>query len=93
MIPEAASEIFVDFLVRLNDEPEAVEASDFAHPRHEAFLRQLCDRTAARLGGHAPETFVPETPTDEAPLRGLKRSGIYDAVLKEVGDRLRNLCE
>jgi hypothetical protein len=92
-IAEAASEVFVDFLVRLGEESGAMEERDFAHPRHESFLRQLCDRTAARVTGQSPQTFVPVEETDGVPLQGLKKSGIYDAVLKNVGDRLRELNE
>ncbi len=93
LIPEAASEVFVDFLVRLGEESSAMEERDFAHPRHAAFLRQLCDRTAVRVTGQSPQSFVPVEETDGRPLRGLKKSGIYDAVLKDVGDRLRALNE
>src|SRR5262249_40609394 len=58
LIPEAASEVFVDFLVRLGDESGSMQVSDFVQPRHEAFLLQLCDRTAARMNGMPPEHFV-----------------------------------
>lgn len=91
LIPEAASEVFVDFLVRLGDESSNMSFRDFTHPRHAAFLRQLCDRSVARLTGQPPEQFVPVEETDGRPLIGLKKSGLYDAVLKEVGDRLRAL--
>lgn len=90
-IAEAASDVFVDFLVRLGDESAAMSARDFAQPRHTAFLRQLCDRAAARLSEQPPESFVPVEETSDVPLKGLKKTGIYDAVLKEVGDRLRAL--
>jgi radical SAM superfamily enzyme YgiQ (UPF0313 family) len=87
LIPEAASEIFVDFLVRLSDESTSLGANDFSHPRHEAFLRQLCDRTTARLTGQPPDSFVA---VEEPQFRvsRVKKSGLYDAVLKEIGDRL-----
>ncbi len=91
LIPEAASEVFVDFLVRLGEESSGMAVSDFAHPRHEAFLRLLCDREAAHLTGQPPESFVPVEEIDGLPLKGVKKSGLYDAVLKDVGDRLRNL--
>lgn len=93
LIPEAASEVFVDFLVRLGDESSAMAVRDFSQPRHAAFLRQLCDRTAARLSGQSPESFVVVDEMDGLPLKGLKKSGLYDAVLKQVGDRLRQLNE
>jgi hypothetical protein len=91
LLPEAASDVFVDFLVRLGDESSTMSVSDFTQSRHAAFLRQLCDRTSARLTGQPPENFVPVEETDGRPLIGLKKSGLYDAVLKEVGDRLRAL--
>jgi radical SAM superfamily enzyme YgiQ (UPF0313 family) len=91
LIAEAASEVFVDFLVRLGEESASMTAADFGKPHHVAFLRQLCDRTAARLSGQSPEDFVPVEEPDGAPLKGLKKSGLYDAVLKEIGDRLRVL--
>lgn len=90
-IPEAASEVFVDFLVRLNDESSTMQPSDFASPHHKTFLGLLCDRTSARLMGLGPESLVAdEAPGPELPKR-LKRAGLYDAVLKEVGDRLSRL--
>jgi radical SAM superfamily enzyme YgiQ (UPF0313 family) len=91
LIPDAASEVFVDFLVRLSDESGDLTAKDFAQLHHTAFLRQLCDRTAARLTGRAPEHFTPVEEIDGTPLKGVKRSGLFDAVLKEVGDRLLSL--
>jgi hypothetical protein len=93
LIPEAASEIFVDFLVRLGEESADMKVSDFAKPQHTAFLRQLCDREAARMRGQPPESFVAVEETDGQPLKGLKKSGLYDAVIKDVGDRLRSLNE
>ncbi len=92
-IAEAASEVFVDFLVRLGEQSSSMETDDFAQPRHEDFLLLLCDRTAARLTGQRPEQFVPAEEAAAEPLKGLKRSGLYDAVLKDVGDRLRQLTE
>jgi hypothetical protein len=90
-IPDAASEVFVDFLVRLGDESAGMAVTDFIGPRQTVFLRQLCDRTAARLSNRPPEEFVADEMIDRSPLKGLKKSGIYDAVLKQVGDRLREL--
>lgn len=91
LIAEAASEVFVDFLIRLGEQSGAMTVNDFAQPHHKAFLHQLCDRTAARLTGQSPETFVAAEDTEGVPLKGLKKSGLYDAVLKQVGDRLRSL--
>jgi radical SAM superfamily enzyme YgiQ (UPF0313 family) len=93
LIAEAASEVFVDFLVRLSDVSADMEIDDFLHPKHEAFLRQLCDRVVVRVTGQAPENFVPVEEVAGRSHKGLKKSGLYDAVLKEVGDRLRRLNE
>jgi hypothetical protein len=90
LIPEAASEVFVDFVVRLMDEADAGAAYTFSDPRHDEFLRTLCDRTVARLIGHSSGTFV-AIDEGEVPIQGLKKTGLYDAVLKEVGDRVARL--
>ena len=90
-IPEAASEVFVDFLVRLSDESSTMPDKDFASAHHKTFLGLLCDRASARLMGRAPESLVVEEPCEAELPKGLKRSGLYDAVLKEVGDRLSRL--
>jgi radical SAM superfamily enzyme YgiQ (UPF0313 family) len=90
LIPEAASEVFVDFLVRLVDRADSTEQT-FTEPWQEEFLRTLCDRTVARLTGCPPESFVAATDKGETPLHGLKKTGLYDAVLKEVGDRFSRL--
>jgi radical SAM superfamily enzyme YgiQ (UPF0313 family) len=91
LIPEAASEVFVDFLVRLNDERSG--QPKFTDPQHHELLRSLCDRSAARLTGRSPEASIPADDGTPVPLKGLKRSGIYDAVLKDVGDRLAKINE
>jgi radical SAM superfamily enzyme YgiQ (UPF0313 family) len=91
LIPEAASEVFVDFLVRLADETGGLQASDYANAHYTAFLEQLCDRTAARLTGQPPEAFVADEARDPRLLKGVKKSGLYDAVLKHIGDRLEQL--
>ncbi len=92
LIPEAASEVFVDFLVRVRDETETADDRAFVQPRHEEFLRQLCDRVAARLGGEAVEKECGGTAGEEAAsLKAMKRTGLYEAVLKDVGDRLSRL--
>jgi hypothetical protein len=86
LIPEAASEVFVDFLVRLND--QGGEQTEFNGPQHHELLRALCDRTAARLTGRSPDTLIPADDSTPVPMKGLKKSGLYDAILKDVGDRL-----
>jgi hypothetical protein len=93
LLPEAASEVFVDFLVRLNDESSSMSEEDFSHARHQAFLLQLCDRVAARLGGSSPERFNAVEDIGQFPLKGVKKTGLFDAVLKDIGDKLRSLNE
>lgn len=90
-IAGAASEVFVDFLVRLGNQSSSMETGDFTHPRHEEFLRLLCDRTSARLTGQSPEQVLPVREAGAVPVKDLKKTGVYDAVLKQVGDRLRQL--
>jgi len=58
-IANAASEVFVDFLVRIGDESASMAESDFLQPRHDAFLRLLCDRAVVRMTGQSPETYAP----------------------------------
>ncbi len=90
-IPEAASEVFVDFLIRTLEGVPSDEETAFSDPRHDDFLRVLCDRTAARMRGDAPEEFVAAEDAEPVPLTAAKKSGLYDAVLKDVGDRICRL--
>src|SRR6185437_3007509 len=87
-IPEAASEVFVDYIVRLRDEPvtgQAGQEAAYCEPRHEEFLKLLCDRVAARMTGQSPDAFVRGAAQEETlPMTKVKRSGLYDAVLKEI---------
>jgi len=53
----------------------------------------LCDRTAARLAGLPSDGFVAMEDGQTGTMAGLKRSGIFDAVLKEIGDRVHRLAE
>ncbi len=91
MIPEAASEIFVDFVIRASQETDTLAQQSFDDRRYDHFLKLLCDRTAARLTGQAPETFVGVDEYTATPAPGTKKTGLPDAVLKEVGDRLRRM--
>jgi hypothetical protein len=91
MIPDAASEIFVDFIMRVRDEPGTAADGAFAGPRYEEFLRVLCDRTVARVTGRAPESVISTEEAEPVLMKGVKKTGLYDAVLKEVGDRLSRL--
>ncbi len=87
LVADAASEVFVDFLVRVTGE------ADFSHPRHDEFLRLLCDRTAARLTGASPDSYAAVEGDESYNSGRIKKSGLPDAVLKEIGDRLRRLNE
>ena len=90
LIPESASEVFVDFLVRLNDEFREIEEEHFPTDQHREFLTLLCDRVVARIAGEKRDHDA--DPFDAALLKQAKRSGLVDAVLKEVGDRLTKLA-
>jgi radical SAM superfamily enzyme YgiQ (UPF0313 family) len=92
-VANAASEVFVDFLVRIGDESASMEENDFLQPRHDAFLRLLCDRTVVRMTGQAPEGYSPIEDSAESAVVRLKKSGLPDAVLKDIGDRLRRINE
>ncbi len=92
MVPEAASEVFVDFVVRLADETGSTGQHTFSDPRHDEFLRLLCDRTVAKMTGSSLEDIVPVEEADDVSLPALKRTGLYDAVLKDVRDRLTQLA-
>jgi len=82
LIAEAAREVLVDFVVRWGTTFQKVE------PQHRSFLLELCDRAAAKLGGH-PEPLVKE---DVTPLLAEARKGrLLDAVLKDVRDELASM--
>jgi len=83
LLPEAASEVFVDFLVRWGD------GFTGASERHHQFLRELCDRTAAKLSGQPPETFVAVEDGEAVPLAEVRRTRLADSVLKNVVDQMR----
>jgi hypothetical protein len=85
LLPEAASEVFVDFLVRWG------EGFTGASERHHQFLRELCDRTCARLSGQPPEAFVAVEEGEAVPMAEVRRTRLADAVLKEVVDQMRSL--
>jgi radical SAM superfamily enzyme YgiQ (UPF0313 family) len=91
MIPEVASDVFVDFVVRIREEPEEPTETSLCAPRYDEFLRQLCDRAAAQVAGHPPQHIAGATEPGPVSMQGVRKSGLYDAVLKEVGDRLSKL--
>jgi radical SAM superfamily enzyme YgiQ (UPF0313 family) len=91
MIPDAASEIFVDFLVRIANDTHSENERSFDSPRHDEFLRVLCDRAVTRVTGGPPAECA-EPSEDLGPaVKSLKRTGLYDAVLKDVADRMSRL--
>lgn len=86
LLPEAASEVFVDFLVRWG------EGFTGASERHHKFLRELCDRTCAKLSGQPPEAFVAVEEGDAVPMAEVRRSRLADSVLKNVVDQMRSIA-
>jgi radical SAM superfamily enzyme YgiQ (UPF0313 family) len=86
LLPEAASEVFVDFLVRWG------EGFTGASERHHQFLRELCDRTCAKLSGQSPEAFVAVEEGEAVPLAQVRRTRLADAVLKNVVDQMRSIA-
>jgi Radical SAM superfamily/Domain of unknown function (DUF4070) len=80
-VPEALTEVFVDFLVRWGDSFHELEA------HHMVQLKEICDRTSARLNGQPPQTFVPRDTADE-PVPSPTRIRLGEDVLKSVEQEL-----
>jgi pyruvate-formate lyase-activating enzyme len=80
-VPEALTDVFVDFLVRWGDEFTDLE------PHHRTFLAELCDRTCARMNGDAPEKFVP-VEDETLPVPDVKRIRLGEDVLRSVDQEL-----
>ncbi|APR78046.1 Hypothetical protein A7982_03393 [Minicystis rosea] len=81
-IPEAMKEVFVDFIVRWGSTFQKLE------PEHRAYLLELCDRAAAKLGGRlgsAPREGEMDL------LRDARRRRLLDAVLKDVRDEIATM--
>ncbi len=76
-LPEALTEVFVDFLVRWGEGFEGIEAY------HRTFLNEISDRTCARLNGVPPEQFVPGDSPD-LPVPDYRRRRLSDDILKAV---------
>jgi radical SAM family protein/uncharacterized protein DUF4070/B12 binding protein len=81
LVPQALTEVFLDFLVRWSDSFERLE------PYHMEFLNEICDRTCANLNGTKPEKFVPVVSTD-LPIPDVKRSRLADDVFMSVDQEL-----
>ncbi|HYH95732.1 radical SAM protein [Hyalangium sp.] len=79
MIPDAAREVLVDFVVRWGETFQALES------HHEAFLLELCDRAAAKRGSRSE----PGSDEEERSLVAQARKGrLLEAILKDVRDEL-----
>ena len=77
LIPEALTEIFVDFLVRWGEEVQTIDA------HHVSFLHEISDRTCAKLNGVPPESFVAVS-TDETSVPNIGRMRLADDIYKNV---------
>jgi radical SAM superfamily enzyme YgiQ (UPF0313 family) len=86
VLPEASTDVLADFALRWGESFEAPNAV------HRQYLNELCDRTAARINGIAPELFVaaPE-PSPPVSLANVKKTRLADSVLKAVNDSLRKV--
>jgi hypothetical protein len=88
-VPEAAAEVFVDFLVHSRPDDNS---GAYGGPADQELLRSLCDRTSSRVTGQQARVFeLGEAEPDPLRMKKAKRAGLYDAVLKEVGDRLARM--
>ena len=81
-VPEALREVLVGFLVRWGETFQQLE------PQHRAFLFELCERTAAKLGG--PPAPAPAEDLGKL-LSEVRKSRLLDAVLKDVRDELTRM--
>jgi hypothetical protein len=91
IVPEAISDVVVDFIVRLREQMDGDGGATLADPIHDEFLLLLCDRATARFNASQGEEFVAIRPADLPSLKEAKRAGLPDAILKEVGDRLARI--
>jgi len=81
-VPEALTEVFVDFLVRWGDDFVAFE------PHHREFLLELADRTCAQMNGEPPERFVPVEDDAGAEVPDVRRLRLGEDVLRSVDQEL-----
>jgi Radical SAM superfamily/B12 binding domain/Domain of unknown function (DUF4070) len=87
-LPAALTEVFVDFLVRWGGEFAGLEA------HHVAFLTEICDRTAAKYNGRAPQEFVPDAVVDvDIPVPNPIKIRLGEDVLKSVEQELFKYME
>jgi hypothetical protein len=85
-IPEAVTEVFVDFLVRWG------ESFDQLERHHMQFLQEICDRTCAMFNGQAPQDFQAITVGD-TPIENARRVRLSDDILKTVDQELAKLVK
>jgi len=83
-IPEATTEVFVDFLARWGEEFNELEKHHFT------FLDELADRTCAKFNGVEPQSFHPVA-DGEVPMAQVKRMRLSEDVLKSVEQELVRL--
>src|SRR5262249_18499173 len=84
-ITEAAVQVLADFLVRWGATLRQIG------PQELEYIRELCDRTCAKLNGTPSEQFSPssEPDTEPVPLESeVRRRRLPDTVLKAVRDEL-----
>lgn len=76
-LPEALTEVFIDFLTRWGEEADAVRE------HHWGYLMELCDRTCAQRNGDSPEEFVPILDSDRK-VPDVRRSRLGDDILRNL---------
>ncbi len=73
--------MFLDFLVRWSEGFQAFE------PHHVEFLKEISDRTCARLNGDPPEQFIGRDDAD-ADVPDVRRMRLAEDVLRNVDQEL-----
>jgi hypothetical protein len=83
-LPEALTEIFMDFLVHLDGKFDKLE------PFHFVYLNEVSDRTCAKFNGVPPQDFQP-VDADGIAVPDFKKIRLHDDILKNVGQELFTL--
>jgi radical SAM superfamily enzyme YgiQ (UPF0313 family) len=81
-VPEALTEVFVDFLTRWGG------SFDAFGEHHREFLKELCDRTCAKFNGTPPQDFVPRDEAGEETVPSALRLRLGEDVIKSVEHEL-----
>jgi hypothetical protein len=81
-VPEALTEVFVDFLVRWGADLVTFE------PHHREFLLELSDRTCAQRNGEPPERFVSVDDDAGVDVPDVRRLRLGEDVLRSVDQEL-----